>query len=141
MLYGTIFFFVFEMLRLKDRIQSESPIDYSLRRKRARVEMAIVFLLVIIQACLVTANVLFRGKGPSQLFDSFIISRGVTLLLVFGYMAFRFNQALSFLIRLKIKRLDGDELSPYNKRVIVLIYAILGVQILIALISGIVFTL
>lgn len=105
---GLLYFFAFEMMRLRDKLESDSFEEQLRRHKALKVVMWVVYSIWFVAQ--VVVGVMFRyleNMQPeviaenSEVFDSIIILRTITRLSLAGYMVLQFTLVFRFLLQTK----------------------------------------
>lgn len=113
LIVGLIYFFIFEMLRLRDKLESESVAELETKMKRAKVLKLTVFitfclthlaLSISLRALQTEAPVLVAEN--QTLFDVLHIVRGLSRIALDLFMAAKFLQVFSFFVSKKLELLD-----------------------------------
>ena len=130
LIWGSLYFFVFEMKKLAEILKSDSFEESLAQRRRTRRAKIIVYSLFLI-VIVASANILYITKMINKnayteniyLFDVMLIIRCVTKLSIDIYMFHQFIVLFRFFCALKLKalkKLYGKkvELSPQNLMII-----------------------
>ena len=139
LIYGILYFFVFEMLRVRNKLESNDLQAHLQANKTLTIKKAIVFssFLLLYVGISVTYYVV-KAYSPeivsenAGLFDSLWIVRATYKLVVDLYLMNAFYATFKYLVKLKAEQ---EELTPYNKRVIVGTMVLLFLQLTQTLIS------
>ena len=139
LIYGIQYFFVFEMLRVRNKLESNDLEAHLRANKALTIKKVLVFssyLLVYVGISL--SYFVIKAYAPeiisenTSLFDSLWIVRASYKLVVDLYLMNAFLSTFRYLVKLKT---EEEELTPYNKRVIVGTIVLLFLQLTQTLIS------
>jgi hypothetical protein len=108
LIWGSLYFFVFEMKKLEDTLKSESLEENLWRAKRTSRCRAIVFILFLV-VIVASANVLYLTKMIDRdtyneyitAFDVMLAVRCLTKVAIDGYMFTQFIKTFYFFIAMK----------------------------------------
>lgn len=131
LIWGSLYFFVFEMRRLEGRLKSESFKQSKKTERTTKIQKVVVmsiFILIIIPVELsIYATKMFGDSfydNNATLFDTLLLLRSVSKLLIDGFMFTIFLRAFIFLVNQKHKAQkerygsENGRLSTYNLFVI-----------------------
>lgn len=139
LIYGIQYFFVFEMLRVRNKLESNDLEAHLRANKALTIKKVLVFssyLLVYVGISL--SYFVIKAYAPeiisenTSLFDSLWIVRASYKLVVDLYLMNAFLSTFRYLVKLKT---EEEELTAYNKRVIVGTIVLLFLQLTQTLIS------
>lgn len=129
---GLIYFFIFEMMRLRDKLESESFEEHVKRHRALRVVKWVVYSIWVVAQ--LTIGIIFRYFENMQpeiiaenhsLFDGIIIARTATRLGLEAFMVYNFVRVFNYLLDKK-KKLRGSSnnglIAVYITRVEVCIF-------------------
>jgi len=120
-----MYFFVFEMRRLKDILESHSLSD-SLQRSKAtqRIKVIVYVLYLVISVPSIILFLVLKNYYPDVLeehrtsFDVFLLVRAGVRLIIEWFMLWQFAVLFRFFLNIKKEKLGGKNLSTMNKAVI-----------------------
>ena len=152
-IWGIMYFFVFEMKRLQDTLTSQTLKDNLAKAKKTsfyRWLVFSVFLLVIVSS----ANALYLTKMTSNdtylqyqtMFDIVLIVRGISKILIDIYMFSQFYSTFFFFVTIKKQVLikaygPKVELTPFNQLIIYVTMLLWALNILFSLTVSVVWGL
>lgn len=135
LIVGMIYFFIFEILRLRDKLESASLEFHLNKNKRTKIMMIIVYTIFgLIHVFLAVFLRVMASEAPEtvsnnlSLFDFLHVMRSAPRLALDLFMASQFILAFKTLIIKKRKVQDG-KLSVFNKRVILAMWIFVAIFI------------
>ena len=142
LIFAMIYYFVFEMVKLKDKLESDDLYENIKRRKRTIIiEWAFFITFFLFDSCIFSSFKIIQFYYPEKIADVrhiydilFTIKCFTTIFLDF-YIIYLFFDTYLYLIGLKIE--FQGYLTRYNKRAIAATVTIVGLYIIAAFITNI----
>lgn len=126
-----LYFFVFEMLRLRNKVQSNSFEEHKARQRRLRTIKWVVYsVLLVFDGLVGVAYRFYRAKYPQivkeqeVVFDAIATSRVAIRVSLDLFMAINFSKVFLYILA---RKQEQQELTSFNRAVLVLVWVELSI--------------